>query len=128
MFKTTLLKVNISHLRGRVHNNYMSVRDRYTKALLVGITMNAKAGKLSTINIFFENEKFNTLLDSYMRHRDLESLLSEVGNDAVSAFIETQSLIEEYVDKHYSDKHRNIYNITINSKMELVITNKWLKL
>ena len=120
------LKVNISNLRKEIAKDYFRYLDIFHKCLAGSLYLSHLENNSTSQTVSFENAIYNTYFTSLVNSNvSIEQFLKSLNTEhAVFIFLDTQIYLEQFIKHRHVCSKLNIYNLTITSDFELLITLK----
>ena len=124
--RTYQLKVNVNNLRREITNHYFKYRDMFYRMLVTNICIYNYMNYGLLQNTIIEESSYNQyFLHLANRPLSLEELLMELNiANELPLYMDVSLYIEEFLQQKHSNKHINLYSITISDDGCLVIENK----
>lgn len=128
--KSFKLRVNISHLKDNIENNYFLYKDIFYRILIFNVIEFSRTQIRVTNNFLIDDISYNGLYISlYETNSHLIDVMSKL-NDVkdLNIMLDLNEYILEFLNKKYDNRAMNIVNLEISTPNELVITMKQFKL
>ena len=126
--RTDSLKVNVNNIKREINSQYFKYRDMFYRMLVANICVYNYMNYNVLQNTIFEDSSYNQYFLYVANKRlSLEEILSELNIiHELPLYMDVSLYIEEFIQQKHSNKHINVYSLTISDEGHLVISNKKL--
>ncbi len=126
--RTETLKVNVNNIKREINSQYFKYRDMFYRMLVANICVYNYMNYNVLQNTIFEDSSYNQYFLYVANKRlSLEEILSELNIiHELPLYMDVSLYIEEFIQQKHSNKHINVYSLTISDEGHLVISNKKL--
>jgi len=126
--RTETLKVNVNNIKREINSQYFKYRDMFYRMLVANICVYNYMNYNVLLNTIFEDSSYNQYFLYVANKRlSLEEILSELNIiHELPLYMDVSLYIEEFIQQKHSNKHINVYSLTISDEGHLVISNKKL--
>lgn len=125
---TETLKVNVNNIKREINSQYFKYRDMFYRMLVANICVYNYMNYNVLLNTIFEDSSYNQYFLYVANKRlSLEEILSELNIiHELPLYMDVSLYIEEFIQQKHSNKHINVYSLTISDEGHLVVSNKKL--
>ena len=126
--RTDSLKVNVNNIKREMNSQYFKYRDMFYRMLVANICIYNYMNYDALRNTIFEDSSYNQFFLYIANKRlSLEEILSELNIiHELPLYMDVSLYIEEFIQQKHSNKHINVYSLTISDEGHLVVSNKKL--
>lgn len=126
--RTETLKVNVNNIKREINSQYFKYRDMFYRMLVANICVYNYMNYNVLQNTIFEDSSYNQYFLYVANKRlSLEEILSELNIiHELPLYMDVSLYIEEFIQQKHSNKHINVYSLTISDEGHLVVSNKKL--
>ena len=126
--RTDSLKVNVNNIKREINSQYFKYRDMFYRMLVANICVYNYMNYNVLQNTIFEDSSYNQYFLYVANKRlSLEEILSELNIiHELPLYMDVSLYIEEFIQQKHSNKHINVYSLTISDEGHLVVSNKKL--
>lgn len=126
--RTDSLKVNVNNIKRQINNHYFKYRDMFYRMLVTNICVYNYINYGVLQNTILEDSSYNQyFLCVANKQLSLEEILSELNIiQELPLYMDVSLYIEEFIQQKHSNKHINVYSLTISDDGYLIINNKKL--
>ena len=126
--RTETLKVNVNNIKREINSQYFKYRDMFYRMLVANICVYNYMNYNVLLNTIFEDSSYKQYFLYVANKRlSLEEILSELNIiHELPLYMDVSLYIEEFIQQKHSNKHINVYSLTISDEGHLIISNKKL--
>lgn len=126
--RTDYLKVNVNNIKQQINSQYFKYRDIFYRMLITNICIYNYMNYGILKNTILEDSSYNQyFLYIANKQLSLEEILTELNIiQELPLYMDISLYIEEFIQQKHSNKHINVYSITISDDGYLIINNKKL--
>lgn len=126
---TYVLRINFSHLKKEIDDNYFLYRDIFYKCLVASMYNYCINDKDITKNILIDNSYYwQYLVNAININQPMELMLHELSIDRyVHIFLDMNIYIDEFINMKHRPDILNIYSLDISDTYKVEIKNKQIK-
>lgn len=126
---TYVLRINFSHLKKEIDDNYFLYRDIFYKCLVASMYNYCINDKDITKNILIDNSYYwQYLVNAININQPMELMLHELNIDRyVHIFLDMNIYIDEFINMKHRPDILNIYSLDISDTYKVEIKNKQIK-
>lgn len=127
--RTHTLKMNYNHLKQEIETDFLSMRHVFYTSLALCIVYLDGNTRRYLSNATFEDSAFRSLTQDILGAVTLGySPFEQLGLGKYPYLVEDMIVyLDEFLSKHHHHTLLNIYNLTIDEKYNIVITNKQVR-